>query len=78
MACPKVTCQWSVTLAVPVISKSGEVIGGLFFGHKDAGVFTEEHEEMVVGVASQAAIAMDNALFFDQLKKANEQNEIAD
>ena len=28
-------------LAVPVISRSGGVIGGLFFGHADAGVFTD-------------------------------------
>ena len=28
-------------LAVPVVSRSGEVIGGLFFGHPEAGVFTD-------------------------------------
>ena len=27
-------------LAVPVVSRSGEVLGGLFFGHAEAGVFT--------------------------------------
>ena len=31
-------------LAVPVISRSGEVIGGLFFGHPEPGVFTERAE----------------------------------
>jgi PAS domain S-box-containing protein len=62
-------------LAVPVISKSGDVIGGLFFGHPEKGVFTREAEEMVVGVASQAAIAMDNAKLFEDLKKANENNK---
>ena len=48
-------------LAVPVISKSGEVIGGLFFGHPEAGVFTADHEKIISAVASQAAIAIDNA-----------------
>ncbi|MFN7140131.1 MAG: GAF domain-containing protein, partial [Limisphaerales bacterium] len=48
-------------LAVPVISRSGEVIGGLFFGHSDVGVFTERSERLVAGVAAQAAVAIDNA-----------------
>ena len=29
-------------LAVPVISRTGEVLGGLFFGHPDTDVFTEK------------------------------------
>jgi PAS domain S-box-containing protein len=62
-------------LAVPVISKDGSVIGGLFFGHSKAGVFTQEIEEMVVGVASQAAIAIDNARLFENLLKANNENK---
>ncbi len=55
-------------LAVPVISRSGEVLGGLFFGHPDAGVFTEPHERIVVGLAAQTAIAMDNARLLVQDK----------
>src|SRR6185437_3588760 len=31
-------------LAVPVISRTGEVIGGLFFGHATPGVFTDRSE----------------------------------
>ena len=38
-------------LAVPVISRSGEVLGGLFFGHERPGVFTEEHEHLLTGIA---------------------------
>lgn len=48
-------------LAVPVVSRSGEVHGGLFFGHDQAGVFTPESEEIVESIASHAAIAIDNA-----------------
>jgi len=48
-------------LAVPVISRSGQVLGGLFFGHEKPGVFTERDEKLIRGVAAQAAAAMDAA-----------------
>ena len=51
-------------LAVPVISANGTVMGGLFFGHSRANVFTERAERLVSGIASQAAIALDNARLF--------------
>ena len=51
-------------LAVPVASRSGEVLGGLFFGHHEAGVFTERAERFVRGIAAQAAIAIDNARLY--------------
>ena len=38
-------------LAVPVKGVSGEVLGGLFFGHSRVGVFTEQHERLAVGIA---------------------------
>jgi len=67
-------------LAVPVVSRSGEVLGGLFFGHPDAGKFTEHHEAILIGIASQTAIALDNARLFEQaqwvqteLKRSNEE-----
>ena len=51
-------------LAVPVISRSGEVLGGLFFGHEQPRVFTERAERLVAGIAAQAAIAIDNARLY--------------
>ncbi|WP_437307333.1 GAF domain-containing protein [Sorangium sp. So ce388] len=51
-------------LAVPVVSRSGKVIGGMFFGHPKPGVFTERSEHLTVGLAAQAAVAMDNARLF--------------
>jgi two-component sensor histidine kinase len=51
-------------LAVPVVSRSGEVLGGLFFGHKQPGIFSERTEQVVAGIAAQAAIAIDNARLF--------------
>lgn len=55
-------------LAVPVTSPSGIVIGGLFFGHPKPDVFKEEHEDMVVGIAAQAAITLDNSKLFEKVK----------
>ena len=48
-------------LAVPVISRSGEVVGGLFFGHARPGVFTNRAEQIVLALAAQAAVAIDNS-----------------
>ncbi|WP_458388534.1 HWE histidine kinase domain-containing protein [Sphingomonas sp. F9_3S_D5_B_2] len=53
-------------LAVPVKSRSSEVIGGLFFGNKRPGVFSQSHEELIGGIASQAAIAFDNARLYQE------------
>ncbi|HEX9927175.1 MAG TPA: ATP-binding protein [Pyrinomonadaceae bacterium] len=64
-------------LAVPVVSRSNEVIGGLFFGHSKAGVFTEAHEQIIEGLAAQTAIAMDNARLYDQAQKAVKEREEA-
>jgi PAS domain S-box-containing protein len=64
-------------LAVPVISRSGEVLGGLFFGHPEPAMFTERDEIIVSGLASQAAVAMDNAQLYEAAKKARAQAERA-
>ncbi|SEI41865.1 PAS domain S-box protein [Frateuria terrea] len=48
-------------LAVPVVSRSGRVLGGLFFGHPEPGRFSLRHERLMVGIAAHAAIAIDNA-----------------
>jgi PAS domain S-box-containing protein len=58
-------------LAVPVISRSGDVIGGLFFGHSAIGQFTARHEQLMSGISSQAAIAVDNARLYQALQTAN-------
>lgn len=62
-------------LAVPVLSRSGEVLGGLFFGHSKPSVFTEAHEKYVVAFAAQAAISMDNARLYRQLTEMNTELE---
>jgi PAS domain S-box-containing protein len=59
-------------LAVPVISRSGEVIGGLFFGHSKPAMFGEDSERLMVGVAGQAAVAIDNARLFEAAQRVNQ------
>jgi PAS domain S-box-containing protein len=56
-------------LAVPVKSRSGEVMGGLFFGHSEPGRFTARHEELLIGIAGQAAIGIDNARLYDAAQR---------
>jgi two-component sensor histidine kinase len=51
-------------LAIPVVSRTGEVYGGLFFGHERPGVFTERSERLMAGLAAQAAIAVDNGRLY--------------
>jgi PAS domain S-box-containing protein len=51
-------------LAVPVIARSGEVLGGLFFGHSEPDVFGDRAERIVAAIASQAAIAIDKARLY--------------
>ena len=56
-------------LAVPVQSRTGEVVGGLFFGHPEAARFDARHEQVMVGIAAQAAIAIDNARLFEAAQR---------
>jgi PAS domain S-box-containing protein len=62
-------------LAVPVRSRSGEVLGGLFFGHSRPGVFTARSEQLLVGVAAQAGVAIDNARLYDAAQRAAEERK---
>jgi PAS domain S-box-containing protein len=62
-------------LAVPVISRGGAVIGGLFFGHPEPGKFTKEHENLVSSIAAQAAIGIDNASLYEEAKVLNDKKD---
>jgi GAF domain-containing protein len=52
-------------LAVPVVSRTGEVFGGLFFGHEQVGVFDERAERIAVGLAGHASAALDAVRVFE-------------
>lgn len=65
-------------LAAPVKSvKSGEVLGGLFFGHPEPGKFTEKSEKVLESICAHAAVAMDNATLYAKLTIAQEEAESA-
>ena len=56
-------------LAVPLASRGGAALGVLVFGHREPYIFSERAEKLVVGLSSQAAIAMDNARLLDEAKR---------
>ncbi|MFL6110173.1 MAG: SpoIIE family protein phosphatase [Catenulispora sp.] len=53
-------------LALPITTISGTVLGSMYFGHSEPGRFTERDEQIVKGIAAQAASAMDNARLYRQ------------
>ncbi len=64
-------------LAAPVTSRSGEVLGGLFFGHAEPGVFTPRAERILAGIAAQSAIAIDNARLYKAERRLRAEAETA-
>ncbi|MDC0744144.1 sensor histidine kinase [Polyangium mundeleinium] len=64
-------------LVVPVVSRCGKVLGALLFGHAEPRVFTERDERVVVGIAGQAAVAIDNARLYKASEGARRQAEEA-
>nr|WP_229202256.1 ATP-binding protein [Pseudoduganella aquatica] len=63
-------------MALPVVSRSGEVIGSLFFGHPEPRMFNERTERIVGGIAAQAAVAIDNARLYEAAQQAAEERKI--
>jgi PAS domain S-box-containing protein len=58
-------------LAVPVTGRAEGVLGGLFFGHSKAGVFTEQHERLAMGISAWASVALQNAQLYEEAQAAN-------
>ncbi len=57
-------------LCLPVRNRAGVIVGVLQVLNKRTGVFTAADEEMLDALASQAAIALENAKLYDELRKA--------
>jgi len=51
-------------LAAPVVGTSGEVLGGLFFGHPESDIFGDRAERIVNAIAVQAAVAIEKARLY--------------
>ena len=62
-------------LAASVCSRSGEVLGGLFFGHPEPNRFDERTEQNIAGFVAQAAVAIDNARLYDMAQRAARERE---
>jgi signal transduction histidine kinase/ActR/RegA family two-component response regulator len=62
-------------LAVSVVSRSGEVIGGLFFGHTQPAMFSARIEALISAFAVQAAIAIDNARLYEMSQRSSQERE---
>ncbi len=54
-------------LSLPVIGRSGDVLGSMFYGHPEPDVFSEQSESLVGTVAAQAAVAIENARLAENL-----------
>lgn len=62
-------------LATPVAADTGEILGGLFFGHAQPGVFNTGHEGLVESIAGQAAVGISRARLFAEAQAARERAE---
>jgi signal transduction histidine kinase/CheY-like chemotaxis protein len=58
-------------LAVPVRGVAGDMLGGLFFGHSQPGMFTVQHARMAEGIAAWASVALENARLYVEAHNAN-------
>lgn len=65
-------------LALPVKGLTGEVLGGLFYGHEDVDVFEQDSEDLVATIAAQTAIAIENSLLREQLARKVADLELAE
>jgi PAS domain S-box-containing protein len=58
-------------LAVPVKGVYGDVLGGLFFGHSQTGVFTNQHQQLAEGISAWASVALENSRLYVEAQEAN-------
>jgi signal transduction histidine kinase len=64
-------------LAAPVVSRSTEVIGGLFFGHNEIGVFDARDQQIAVRIAEKAALAIDNVRLYEDAQRLIRRLEVS-
>ena len=64
-------------MALPLSSRRGRVVGVLVFGHRSEDSFSERDERVAASLASQAAIAIDNARLFALAEQERSRLEVA-
>ena len=62
-------------LCVPIVNKTGKVIGCTQVLNKRGGKFTDEDESRLKAFTQQVAIALENAKLFDDVSKSKKYNE---
>jgi len=65
-------------LAVPVLSRGGQVAGALVLVSGRARAFDDRHEELAALAARHAAAALDNARLYDEAQDARRRAELAE
>jgi signal transduction histidine kinase/DNA-binding response OmpR family regulator len=65
-------------LAVPVLSRGGQVAGALVLVSERARAFDDRDEELAAVAARHAAAALDNAQLYDEAKDARRRAELAE
>jgi signal transduction histidine kinase len=60
-----------------VMSRSGQVLGGLFFAHPETAVFDDRAEQIASGLAAQAAVSIDNVLLFQEVRRERDAARVA-
>jgi signal transduction histidine kinase len=56
-------------MSVPIATRAGTVLGGLVFGHEKPKMFSERAQRIAVGLAANAATAMDNARLYSDAQR---------
>ncbi|MDQ2717131.1 MAG: ATP-binding protein, partial [Chloroflexota bacterium] len=56
-------------LGAPLLDRNGQVRGGMLLGHTEPHRFTAEHEALLVGLAAQAAVALENARLYSAAQR---------
>jgi signal transduction histidine kinase len=64
-------------IALPVMSRPGAVLGVLLFGRRSPEPFSDRDESVAISLASQAAIAIDNARLFSMAEQERRRLEAA-
>ncbi|HKT10079.1 MAG TPA: ATP-binding protein [Gemmatimonadaceae bacterium] len=64
-------------LAVPITSHSGAVLGVLYLLDELPGQFSERHQRIAHGIASWAAVALDNARLYEAERGARAEAQVA-
>ena len=56
-------------LAAPIVARSGLWLGALFLAHPHAGQFGKNAEQLIQGLAGQAALSLENARLFEAAQR---------